>query len=103
MTPITRPIFRLDVVGLMPIVIKIEPHADPSQVQVVTWTVDTAWGAVRDAERQAAEFEREADEAERDGRTWAVDASRAFAIERLTFATDLLVVLQGADHQRAAA
>lgn len=102
----TRPIFRLDTVSVGPIrfrvVIKVEPHADPEKVQTAVWDTATAWKVQRDAEAQAARYEREADEFDAIGRPKDADITRAFASERLTFATDLLVVLQGAEEKAAA-
>lgn len=102
MTTITRPVFRRDTVGLLPIVVMVEPHADPAKVLTAVWDVATAWKVLRDAERQAATYEREADELDLAGRPKDAEITRAFAIERLTFATDLLLVLQSAEQREAA-
>lgn len=102
MATITRALFRLDTLGFAPVVIKVEPHADPMQVQTVVWSLDTARAIQADKERLAATYEREADEADREGRTDAAAIQRAMASDLLTEAHDLFVVLQGAEQRVAA-
>lgn len=102
MATITRAIFCLDFVALTPVVIKVEPHADPSKIQTAVWTLPTAWAVQKDMERRAADYERDADEAERAGRVECARVTRDFASNTLTLAADLLVVLQGAEQRVAA-
>lgn len=101
-TTLTRPIFRLDFLGLLPVVIKVEPHADPEAVQTAVWDLACARAVQVDKEALAAEYERSADEADRDGRAPDAKIFRDFASEMLTQARDLLLVLQGAEHKAAA-
>lgn len=103
MTTITHAIFCLDFVALTPVVIKVEPHADPSKIQTAVWTLPTAWAVQKDMERRAADYEREADEADRAGRVEIARITRDFASNTLTLATDLLEALRGAQHMARAA
>lgn len=103
MTSYPRPVFCLDFLGfLTPVIVKVEPHADPSKFQTAVWDLPTARAIQGDMERRAAEYERDADQAEREGRVEIANTTRAFASYTLTAAADLLAVLQSAEERKAA-
>jgi len=68
----------------------------------VIFTISEAREWQARAERRAADYERDADLSERDGKSVEAEISRGMASINLTVAADLAEVLAGAQQQRAA-
>lgn len=105
-----QPQYHLDVVATkvhrfavsVPVVVAVQPSADPARMSVDVWDLPTARVIQADKERIAADYERDADECDRLGKPADAALFRKFAADLLTQARDLLVVLQGAEERRAA-
>lgn len=91
--------YSLDVVYGLPVVVQVDVHGGDFSTTV--WSLADARAALSDKQRIAAEHERDADMADREGRADGC-IYRDFASELLTQATDLFVVLNGAQMKAAA-
>lgn len=90
-----RPTYSLDVVNGQPVVISAQPMLDRTMISISVWSLEDARAIQADKERIAAEYERDGDIADRDGR---IDGPifRRLASDLLTQAADLFDVLSGA-------
>lgn len=105
-----RPVYRADTVATainrrpvsVDVIVAIQPAIDPEKVSIDVWDLTTAHAIQKDKEALAAEYERDGDQADRDGRVGEAAMFRRFASDLLTQARDLCEVLASLQHKAAA-
>lgn len=104
------PIYRADAVATVinrrpvsvGVIVAIQPAIGAGQVSIDVWDLTTAHAIQKDKEALAAEYERDGDQADRNGCVGEAAMFRRFASDLLTQAADLAEVLAGVQHKAAA-
>jgi hypothetical protein len=85
--------YSFDIVYGLPVVVQVDVH--DGQISTTLWSLDCARVSLSDKQRLAAEYERDGDLADREGRSDG-PIYRAHASTLLTQAHDLFNALNGA-------
>jgi hypothetical protein len=88
--------YTLDTVYGLPVVVQVD--VQDGNVSTDVWSLGVARAILSDKQHLAAEYERDGDLADRDGRVSDAAIFRASASTLLTQAHDLFVVLGGAEN-----